>query len=542
MPHEVLIKLGNVKSVMPSYGKYNGLAAVANGELLTGILRKKLGFDGVVVSDYGSINLLFRGHKQADSPKEAGAMALKAGTDIELAAPVCFPLLPEALDEDLISEEVIDNAVRRSLIMKARLGLLDENPVFGSDGKLDFDPPENRKLAYESACQSIVLLKNNGILPLTGQVKKIALVGPNAATVHGLLGDYTYQSMISFWWGIPFDPEDPKLVSLKEGLRAKIGDDVLIRHERGCDWSAPLESFVTAGLGDDRLSRVKMIAIEGLPQPDLDNALKFANESDVIITAMGENIYLCGEGRERKGIKLPGDQEAFMEKLIATGKPVVLVIFGGRPQVVSKFENECAAILQAWFPGEEGGNALADILLGHVNPSAKLCTTYPRTEAGDEVNYKDGYSSENPPQYAFGYGLSYTSYSYKDLILPRKASVKDQWIPVSCKVKNTGKLDGTEIVQLYISPVDPNSTMKPIQLEGFQRIDLKVGEEKEVGFKISPEQLVQYKDDSWIIESGEYEVKIGASCTDIRLRSIIEITGGEKMLKNGRSVFFSLND
>lgn len=539
MPHEVVIKLGQVKSVMPSYGKFKGIATVTSQEMLTTILREKVGFNGVVVSDYGAINLTYTGHKQASSPKEAAVMALLAGTDIELSTPICFPHLPEALREREIPMEVVDDAVRRSLVMKARLGLLDEAPEIGMDGDLDFDPPWQRQLAYESACQSIVLLKNKNILPLKESVKKIALVGPNAATVHGLLGDYTYQSMISFWWSTPFDPNDPKLVTLEEGLKAKLGNKVHIQHERGCDWSAPLESVVSAGLGDDRLSKVKMIAIDGLPQPDLQNALKISEESDIIIAAMGENIYLCGEGRERSGINLPGEQEAFVQKLIATGKPVILILFGGRPQVVSPLVEGCAAIVQAWFPGEEGGNALADILVGNVNPSAKLCVTYPRTGDKGEVNYKNGYSQENPPQYPFGYGLSYTNYSYSDLEIPSIAKVSDDEIELSFLVKNEGTRSGTEIVQLYVSPKNPDSGMKAIQLKGFKRIALEAGEEKKVTFTFSPEQLVQYIGEQWIIEPGNYEFKIGASCTDIRLSKSLTISGDPKILANGRSIFFT---
>ena len=541
MPHEVVIKKGNVKSVMPSYGKFKGKAVVTSKEMLTTILREKLGFDGVVVSDYGAINLTYSGHKLASSSKEAAVMALNAGTDIELAKPIAFPYLPEALKEGLVSQEKIDDAVKRSLIMKARLGLLNENPAIGIDGELNFDPPANRKLAYESACQSIVLLKNNGILPLKKDVKKIALVGPNAATVHGLLGDYTYQSMISFWWGKSFDPNNPKLISLSEGFQNVLGDDVSIVHERGCDWSAPLESMIKKdGLGDSRLAKVKMLTIKDVPQPDLDNALKISKESDVIIAVMGENIYLCGEGRERKGIRLPGEQEAFVKKLIATGKPVILVMYGGRPQVVNELEKGCAAIVQAWFPGEEGGQAIADIMIGKVNPSAKLCITYPKSEDNTEVNYKNGYAY-GEPQYPFGYGLSYTNYTYSDLQMNTSTKITDDRFEIACKVKNSGEKDGTEIVQLYVSPTDENSNMKPIQLKGFQRVDLKAGEEKSIKFLVSPEQLVQYKNEQWIVEPGKYKFKLAASCTDIRLSGTINIQGDAKILKNGRSVFFSKN-
>jgi len=542
MPHEVVIKLGNVKSAMPSYGTYKGVPSVANEELLNTILRKKLGFDGVVVSDYGSVNMTYTRFKNAKSSAEAGALALNAGTDVELATPTCFPLLANAVKESLTTWANIDTAVKRVLIMKARLGLLDEKPEIGKDGALDFDPPANRKLAYESACQSIVLLKNSGVLPLNKNVKKIALVGPNAATVQGLLGDYTYQSMISFWWSTQYDPNNPKLVTLSEALKAKVGKDVTVLHERGCDWSAPLESQIISDHGDDRLSKVKMLLIKDLLQPNLENALKISAESDVIIAAMGENVYLCGEGRERKNIRLPGVQESFVQKLIATGKPVILVLFGGRQQIISELEPKCAAVVQAWFPGEEGGNALADILLGAVNPSAKLCVTYPHNEDKKELYYNKGYTVDNQPQYPFGYGLSYTTFKYSDCKIKPSASINDEFIEVSFKVKNIGQRDGTEIVQMYVSPLDPNSTMKPIQLKGFKRVELKAEEEKTVKFKVSPEQLAQYLGDEWVINQGKYEFKVAASCTDIRLKATVDLKGEKRLLKNGRSVFFSLNE
>ncbi|MDO6761281.1 glycoside hydrolase family 3 N-terminal domain-containing protein [Tamlana sp. 2_MG-2023] len=543
MPHEASIKVAGAKSVMPSYGTYKALPVVASPTMLDQMLRKEIGFDGLVISDYFAVSKTYKGYKQAPSEMIAGAMAINAGVDIELSSPRAYPLLPEALEKGHVSMETINQAVKRSLIMKAKLGLLDENPVIGKDGVLDFDPPENRELAYKTASQSIVLLKNNGILPLSKEVNKIALVGPNAATVQGLLGDYTYQSMISFWHSTEFDPTNPKLVTLKEGLERKLGDQVAILHERGCDWSAPLESKVdNSGLGDDRLSKLKMMSIKGLPQPDLQNALKIATESDVVIAAMGENLYLCGEGRERKGIRLPGEQEAFVEQLIATGKPVILVLFGGRQQLVSKFEDKCAAILQAWFPGEEGGNAVADIIVGEVNPSSKLCVTYPKTESRAEINYKNGYEDETLVQYPFGYGLSYTKFEYSNLKMKTSAKLIADRFSIAFNLKNTGDRDGTEIVQLYVSPVDKNSTMKPIQLKGFQRVALAKGEEKIVIFKVSPEQLVQYENAKWLVESGAYQFKIGASSTDIRLSGTIHLEGEDLILKNGRRIFFSENE
>lgn len=543
MPHEACIKLAGAKSVMPSYGTYRSLPMSANPVLLDRILRRELGFDGLVVSDYSAIRMIHRGYKQAPDEMVAGAMALNAGVDIEFSEPAAYPLLPQAIAKGLVTPGQVDEAVKRNLIMKAKLGLLDAQPAIGKDGNLDFDPPANRRLAYDAASQSIVLLKNNGILPLKKEVGMIALLGPNAGTYFGLLGDYTYQSMISFWHGEEFDPNNPKLVSLKEGLENRLNGQVEILHERGCDWSAPLESVVSAdGLGDDRLGKVKMMTIKNLAQPNLKKALDYAGLSDVIIAAVGENIYLCGEGRDRKGIRLPGEQEAFVEQLLATGKPVILVMFGGRQQLVDKFEDRCAAIIQAWFPGEEGGNALADILLGAVNPSAKLCVTYPRNDDQVEINYKNGYDPENLPQYPFGFGLSYTSFAYSDLNMKPAVKVDGKAVSISFKLKNTGEMDGTEIVQLYVSPSGERSSVSPIQLKGFGRVDLKVGEETQVIFRVSPQLLAQYADPNWVVEAGKYEFKIGASSTDIKLTGTIELKGEDFILDNGRQQFFSTID
>lgn len=542
MPHEACFKIAGAKSVMPSYGVYKALPVAASPTMLDQILRRDAGFDGLVVSDYGAINLLYKKYKVAKDSTMAAALALNAGMDIELSSPTMFPKLLEALKQGLVTEELIDGAVKRSLIMKAKLGLLDKNPIIGKDGDLDFDPPAFRNLAYETACQSIVLLENNGILPLNKSVKKIALVGPNAATVHGLLGDYTYQGMRAFWKQTAFDKNNPKLVTVKEGLENRLAKGIQLKHERGCDWSAALEAKIDkSGFGDSRIEKLKLLTIKDTPQPNLQNALKISKESDVIIAAMGENLYLNGEGRWRKGIRLPGEQEAFVEKLIATGKPVVLVMLSGRQEVISKFSDKCAAIIQAWFPGEEGGNAIADILLGNVNPSGKLCVSYPRTEENVEINYQDGYLRKDLIHYPFGYGLSYTKYEYGDFKLKSKAQITDDRFSVSCTIKNTGKMDGTEVVQLYLSPLDAEATMKPIQLKGFERVSLKAGEEKTIIFNVSPQQLVQYKNNQWIIEAGNYEFKIGASCTDIRVSGTLELKGDDLILPKGREVFFTSN-
>jgi beta-glucosidase len=541
MPHEVLIRKGNSKVVMMGYHEFRGSYAVSNDTLIKDILRGYLGFDGIVVSDYSAVSRQWSG----DSPQQLklrAVAAINAGNDLEFSDGISYPYLIQAIKEGLVSEKRFDEAVRRALTLKARLGLLDKEARLYTEGNLNLDKPAYRKLAYELACQSQVLLKNNGVLPLTGLPKHIALVGPNANTFWCMLGDYTYQSMYSFWWGGKIDPNNPKIGTLREALQSKLNKDISLTYERGCDWSSENEaSVIRSGDGDPRTKALKLMLMESSDPSNWKKAMEIAGASDVIIAAMGENPTLCGEGRERKGIRLPGDQERFVKELIATGRPVVLVIFGGRPQVIKEIESGCAAILQAWYPGEEGGNAVADILLGNENPSGKLCVSYPATERKLQLCYNNGTAVDSLISYPFGYGLSYTTYSYSNLILPTKTKISIDQIQVSFSVKNTGSIAGTEIVQLYLSPLDEGSNMKPIQLKGFQRVELKPDEEKTVIFKVSLELLAQYKNKNWVIEPGGYKFLVSASSKDTRLQGILMITGEKKELPDGRKVYFSEN-
>lgn len=542
MPHEAAITLGNLSCVMPSYGTYKGLPTVGSKELLTEILRGHLGFKGLTISDYGAVRKQVL-VSSAQGFEDAGVKALNAGNDVELDRGCCYPLLSDALKKGLVSRQTIDNAVRRSLTLKAHLGLLDEKSRFGQNGALDLDPPAYRNTAYTAAIQSVVLLKNEGILPLTGNIKQIALVGPNSDSIYSLCGDYTYQALGAFWWNTPPSKDNPRLVTLLDGLRSRIGKNTLLVHERGCDWSADTEGKINT-TGDERLKelarkRAKIIALvhQGVPKADPEKALRIAAESDVIVAAMGENIYLCGEGRKRDDIRLPGDQEDFVKSLIATGKPVVLILFGGRAMVLNDLEKHCAAIIQAWYPGEEGGNALADILLGNVNPSGKLCVSYPAVDDKTTLSYNSGYNGPFKPLYPFGYGLSYTTYSYSDLKITNKADTSDSGIPVSFKVKNSGARTGTEIVQLYISPKDSDSALQPIRLKGFHRITLAPDEERRVHFVLSPQQLCSWKDGAWVIKPGTYRIRVGTSSADLPLEAEVKI-GGQKKIFKKRTYFW----
>ncbi len=543
LPHEATIRLGNAQSAMAGYHAFKGIPCSANKELLVDILRTKLGFNGVAISDFWSVKQVFTKYKYAKDDKDAGVKSINAGLDVELPFGMSFPYLKEALEDGTVSQETLNTSVERVLLLKERLGLLDKNSVLEKGKKLDFDPPENRKRAYESACQSIVMLKNNGVLPISTKLKNIAVVGPNAAAVQSLLGDYTYQSLAAYWWKYPIDPNNPKLVTLLDGLKSNLDKEIHIAYERGCDWTKSMSDEiekVDGALGDERSKNLEYLNIKDLPTPNTAKAIDIARESDIIIAAMGENLYLVGEGRDRKDIRLPGEQENFVKQLIETGKPVVLILFGGRPQIITAIEPGCAAILQAWFPGEEGGNALADILQGKVSPSGKLTLTYPRTNEQTSIWYSKGYDSSDTPMYPFGYGLSYSSFSYDNLSLPKNVDINDERIPISFEIENTGKYDAAEIVQLYVSPPPNIKELEPIELKGFVRTNIKKGKKRKITILVSPEQLAYYTNDNWVIEPGIYDFKIGASSIDIRLSGKIELSGNKKELRQ-RNVLFSKN-
>lgn len=532
-PHEVAMRQAGSKVVMTSYGRFKSQQAVSSDTLLRVILKDYLQFDGCVVSDYGAVSYISL--SDSVSLKKTAVAALNGGNDLEFPTGNSYRYLPELLRQGLVSQHRFEEAVKKALTLKVQLGLLEKQPKLYESGNLDLDPATDRQTAYELAAQSVVMLKNNGVLPLVKTGRKIALVGPNANTFWCMLGDYTYQSMQFFWWGGKIDPNNPKIVSVKEALTKKIGNDHMLGYERGCDWSATGEASVIRE-GDPRAKRLKMALMESVDSTNWQKAIDLAAGSDVVIAALGENPTLSGEARDRKGIRLPGDQEKFLKELIATGKPVVLVMFGGRPQVIDSVAAGCAAILQAWYPGEEGGNAVADIILGKVNPSGKLSVSYPATEQKEQFCYNYGTTGNNIA-YPFGFGLSYTSFEYGNVTAPGRVDNKSPYIKISCSVKNTGSVAGAEVVQLYVSP-QSNQPLKPIQLKGFRRVELKPGEKKTITFLVSPQQLAHYNGSQWVTDPGNYALKIGASSTDIRLNKVVRLTGDALTMKH-RDVYLS---
>lgn len=537
LPHEAIIRTAGSKVLMTGYHSVHGVNAVASSELQREILRDYLEFDGMTVSDYGSIDQI---DSEPDRTHRAAA-ALRAGNDVEFPSGVNYPYLAEAVGEGLVSAGDVEAAVKNVLRMKARLGLLDRKPRLYAEGPVEFDTPDRRKTAYELASQSVVLLENDGILPLKDGIR-IALCGPNAASMWAMLGDYSFHGMRYFWQSHEEDALHPVIVTLKDGLEGRIPEGTIITYSRGCDWTEQVETVIEDG-GDARSEYMKSIQdrkVDSRETADERQALEYAAESDVIIAAMGENVMLCGENRDRLHLRLPGRQEEFVEKLIATGKPVVLIMFGGRAQVISGIAERCAAVIQAWYPGEEGGNALADILYGRVSPSGKLSVSYPAVELNEPVCYCCGEQTDSRIAYPFGYGLSYSSFEYSDLEMARECSTDNDDIRLSFSVRNTGKMRADEIVQIYLCPVSPDQGLRPRKLQGFGRVSLEPGESRKMEFSISAQQFGRYADKSWEVAPGEFIIKVGASSDDIRLQQLISLTGEKRVMKL-RSRYFTEN-
>ena len=541
LPHETMIRLAGSRAVMPGYhamadSKGERVNCVANGKILQDILRGYLGFDGMVVSDYTAIDQL----PGIDSPVEKAAAAINAGNDVDFPEGANYQYLQQAIDQGLVSPEVLERAVKDVLRYKFRAGLFDKNPYLYSTEQIVLDTPEERKTAYQIATQSVVLLKNDGILPLDEgkSPEKILLTGPNANSMWAMCGDYSFPAMSYFWKRVEQDLDHPHVVGLLEGMRHSKPDHMTILYSRGCDWTEEIETKYTKG-GDERAWEYKILhrKVDSGEKADRAEALQMAKEADVIIAAMGENVMLCGENRDRQGLRLPGRQEEYVEALLATGKPVVLVLFGGRAQVVSGLAERCSAVIQAWYPGEEGGNAVADILYGKVSPSAKLAVSYPNTEVYTSLCYNYQAEQDSRVQWPFGYGLSYTTFEYQHLVMDKEVKTTDESISLSFEVTNTGEMAADEIVQIYLSLAE-NSSLK---LQGFARVSLQPGKTKTVRVKLYTDQLGYYTNNGhrqWNIAPGTFVVKIGASSTDIRLQDQV-VLRGKPVSKPLRDHYFS---
>lgn len=515
-PFETAIREGGARSVMNSYADVDGVPAGADAGLLTRLLREDWGFEGTAVSDYWSIAFLRTMHRIAADYGEAGARALTAGIDVELPDTLCYgEPLAALVRAGTVSEDLVDRAVRRVLHQKAELGLLDADftPEVDIEEPIDLDPPANRALARELAEQSIILLDNReGLLPLAADTASIALVGPCADDANAFFGCYSFPNHV-----LPHHPGHDngiEALSLLDALATEL-PRALISYEQGC----PVKDTDRAGI---------------------DAAVEAARRAQVCVAVVGDRAGLfglgtSGEGCDAEDLSLPGVQGELVEALLATGTPVVLLAVSGRPYALGAYADRAAAVVQAFFPGEEGGPALAGVLSGRTAPSGRLPVQIPRTPGGQPGTYlhaplggnTEGVSNLDPtPAYPFGHGLSYTTFAYDGFELSAQEIRTDGEVEVSCLVRNTGDVTGAEVVQLYTA--DPIAQLpRPVtQLTGYARVRLSPGEQRRVTFRLHTDRLAYTGPDlERIVEPGEITVMIGASSTDIRLTGTIHLTG-----------------
>jgi beta-glucosidase len=534
LPHfEMAVREGHVGGVMGAYNAVYGVPCCASTFLLTDILRNQWKFDGYVVSDCGAIHNIWgaREHRYVDTPEEAAAAAVKAGCNLCCGGD--YNALVKAVQKGLISEKEIEQALYYTLWTRFRLGLFDpaEKCPYWKIGIEQNDTPEHRQLALQVARESIVLLKNDGLLPLNrSKVKKIAVFGENANAKNMLWGNYN---------GTP-----SRSVTILDGIRELAGSGVEVTYAQGC----PLVVRTAgSGAGRRRFGPGAQPAAPIRPLPELrDEALRIAANADILVYVGGINSQLEGEegsargaggvegfsGGDRTRIELPQVQEDLVRALHATGKPVIMVNCSGSAMALPWEAEHLPAIIQAWYPGEEGGRAVGEILFGDVNPSGHLPVTF-YVSTADLPDFKD-YSMNNrtyryfngKPLYAFGHGLSYAKFMYKDGKLDSEKIPADGTAKVSFAVENSGSLDGDEVVQVYFRHVHPSVPQPKLALCAYARVHLKRGESKTVAIEV-PAARLRYWDaqmKQYVVESGDYEILVGAASDDIRLKLPMTIT------------------
>ncbi len=489
------IKEAGALSIMAAYNSLDGVPCSSNKWLLTDILRKEWGFKGFVVSDYGSVLHIHTLHKVAGTKAEAAKKAMEAGLDIELPQSDCFEELLGLVKKGKLSEEVINEATRRILRVKFWLGLFEDPYVDPEYAEKICGCQEHRKLTLKAAREAIVLLKNDDILPLAGNLRSMAVIGPNANEIR--LGGYS-------GYGV-------KVVTPLKGIKNKVSQknkDTQIYFAQGCK-------------------------LTGSSKDGFEEAVRIAKKSNVAILFVGNSEKTEGESEDRCNLDLPGVQEELIKQISSTGIPVVVVLINGSAITMSGWIHNVGAVVEAWYPGEEGGSAIADVLFGDYNPGGKLSITFPKTvgqlplyynhkSTGRGYDYVDLRGEQ--ALFPFGYGLSYTEFEYSNLkINPQKITLQEK-VNISVDVKNIGRYKGDEVIQLYIKDIVATVARPIKELKGFKRIILEPEEKKTVNFTITSGDLVFYDINmDLVVERGIFEVMIGSSSEDIRLKGSFEV-------------------
>ena len=504
------IKKAGALGVMATYPTIDGTPVHASDWILTRILREELGFEGLVLSEGSGIETIIYEHLARDY-KDAGAIALKAGVDVGISHETAYMRdMIESVEQGLVPESLLDRTVRRILRMKFRLGLFENSYVDAARAQQVVHNAKHQELALQAARESIVLLRNEGnLLPLSKDVESIAVIGPNADHAKNQLGDYVSHAV----------PQD--IVTILEGIKATVSPKTKVEHVKGCE---------VVGTGYNEIAKAR----------------EAAKRAKVAIVVVGENEWgsanktgTDGEGYDAATLELTGLQLDLVKAVHETGTPTVVVLVNGRPLAIPWIAEKIPAVIEAWLPGEKGGQAVADVLFGNYNPSGRLTVTVPRHvgQLPAYYNHKPSksywiehgwgkpYADMNPtPLYEFGYGLSYTKFEYSNLKIEPKVAGIGGSIHVSADVENAGGRPGAEIVQLYINDVI-SSVVTPVkQLRGFEKITLGPGEKKTVGFVLAPEHLALLdRHLEWIVEPGTFKVMVGHSSNDVRLTDTFEV-------------------
>ncbi len=534
-PFKAVIQVGGIASVMNAYHELDGVPCGSSRELMVDLLRGELGFDGVVSSDYFTLRTLMSYHHVARDEAEAARLGLEAGIDIELPSRDCYgePLRQGLVNGD-IDMALVDTAVKRILRMKFQLGLF-ENPYVNDEKVVEiFNTDGQRELSRRIAQKSMVLLKNDGLLPLSKNLKAVAVIGSSADSVRLMQGDYHYPSHLEHIFDqhtsenapnpqqqtsvMDWNGHFPPSVTVLAGIRATVSTQTEIRYARGCE----VNRDATSGFSE---------------------AVAAAAGADVAIVVVGDKSGLgrdctVGETLDSADLRLPGAQQALLEAIHATGTPVVAVFMTGRPYNLTWAAEHVPALIEAWLPAQEGGTAVADILFGNVSPGGKLPVSFPRSvgqvpvyynhkPSGGRTNWQENYTDmSTKPLFPFGHGLSYTDFSYSDLTLSHRQVAPTGAITISVRVENTGQYTGDEVAQLYVA--DPvASVTRPVKmLKGFKRFTLQPGEAQTVYFELDVRHLAFYNTQmEYVVEPGEIQVMIGSSSEDIRLNDTFEIVG-----------------
>ncbi|QEC41582.1 beta-glucosidase BglX [Pseudobacter ginsenosidimutans] len=511
-PYKAAVQAG-AGSVMTSFNEIDGIPATANKWLLTDLLRKQYGFNGLIVTDYTAINEMIA-HGMGDE-KKVGELSLNAGVDMDMVGEVFLKHGAQLVKEGKVSMAQIDAAVRRILEAKFKLGLFEDPYRYISEerNKTEIMNAQQLALSKEAAIKSMVLLKNsNQVLPLNAS-KKIAFIGPLVKDQRNLIGS---------WSGAG---DYKKAVSLWAALEQKGGGYL---YAKGCNLLEDENLLKRLNAHDGQITRET-----ATPEQLITEAVATAQQADVVVAVLGEAFGMSGEAASRSMIGLPENQLALLKALKATGKPVVLVLMNGRPLTVSWENENIDAILETWFGGTQAGAAIADVLFGAANPSGKLTMSWPRNvgqipiyynakNTGRPLDENQKYTTKyldvpNTPLYPFGYGLSYTTFTYGDLKLDKKSITAKDKIQVTVTVSNTGNYDGVETVQLYIRDLVGTITRPVKELKGFKKVELKKGESKEVSFTISVEDLKFYNSDlKFVAEPGAFKVFVGGNSQEVK--------------------------